>query len=220
VTEIAGTDPAATAALDDAGAPATITALRAQFPDGFVRSHAVCGQTVVFVTAARAHAILAWLQNDPAQHFDYLTDLTCVEYRDAERPLELVYQLRSLGRKADLRVKVQLNPDGPLDVSSVTDLWNAANWLEREAYDMFGVIFKGHSDMRRILMWEGYSEGYPLRKSFPLRGHWSRAEQTRQALQANPEAYYSIEELSIADAYHELPQDVKDRLVAAGRVLP
>jgi NADH-quinone oxidoreductase subunit C len=198
----------------------TIGALRAKFPDGVIRSHVVCGQTVVFVQNAKAHAMLEWLQTDPGQQFNYLTDITCVEYRDAERELEVVYQLRSLERKADLRVKIPLNPDGPLEVRSVIDLWSGADWLEREAWDMFGVKFKGHPDLRRILMWEGYSEGFPLRKSFPLRGHWSRAEQTRQALEANPEAYYSLEELSIAEAYHELPLDVRERLAKAGKVLP
>jgi NADH-quinone oxidoreductase subunit C len=117
-------------------------------------------------------------------------------------------------------VKILIDPQGPLDVQSVTDLWSGANWLEREAWDMFGVRFKDHPDLRRILMWEGYAEGFPLRKSFPLRGHWSRAEQTRQALDANPEAYYSLEELSIAEAYGELPADVRDRLAKAGKVLP
>jgi NADH-quinone oxidoreductase subunit C len=199
---------------------ATVTALRARFPDGFVRAVVMSGQTVVHVTKASAHAILEWLQQDPAQRFDYLTDLTCVEYRDPERPLEVVYQLRSLSRKADVRVKIPLDPQGPLDVQSVTDLWSGANWLEREAWDMFGVRFKDHPDLRRILMWEGYAEGFPLRKSFPLRGHWSRAEQTRQALDANPEAYYSLEELSIAEAYGELPADVRERLAKAGKVLP
>lgn len=198
----------------------TIQALGARFPDGLVRSVLTSGQTVVYVTKAGAHAILEWLQQDPAQRFEYLTDLTCVEYRDPERPLEVVYQLRSLSRRADLRLKIPLDPDGPLEVQSVIDLWNGANWLEREAWDMFGVRFKGHPDLRRILMWEGYAEGFPLRKSFPLRGHWSRAEQTRQALEANPEAYYSLEELSIAEAYHALPPDVLQRLAEAGRVLP
>lgn len=198
----------------------TVAALRAKFPDDVVRSHLVCGQSVVYVTNAQAHAILQWLQGDPEQAFNYLTDVTCVEYRDAERELEVVYQLRSLARKVDLRVKIALDPDGPLVVRSVVDLWSGADWLEREAWDMFGVRFKGHPDLRRILMWEGYAEGFPLRKSFPLRGHWSRAEQTRQALEANPEAYYSLEELSIAEAYHELPLDVRERLAKAGKVLP
>ena len=113
----------------------------------------------------------------------------------------MVYQLRALARRADLRVKVALDKAGPLEVRSVVDLWRGADWLEREVYDMFGVIFVGHPDLRRILMWETYAEGYPLRKDFPLRGHFSRAEQTRQALAANPEAHYSLEELSIADSY-------------------
>jgi NADH-quinone oxidoreductase subunit C len=109
-------------------------------------------------------------------------------------------------------VKALLPKDRPLALDSVVPLWAGANWLEREVYDMFGVTFRGHPDLRRILMWETYAEGYPLRKDFPLRGHFSRAEQTRQALAANPEAHYSLEELSIADAYDELPADVRERL--------
>ena len=153
----------------------------------------------------------------PEQRFDYLTDVTAVDYRDPELPLEVVYQLRSLTRKADLRVKVALDKREPLEVQSVYGLWRGADWLEREVYDMFGVVFTGHPDLRRILMWETYAEGFPLRKEFPLRGHFSRAEQTRQALAANPEAHYSLEELSIAEAYHELPKDMRDRLRAGER---
>ena len=75
-------------------------------------------------------------------------------------------------------------------------VYKGADWLERECYDMFGIGFAGHSDLRRILMWEQYKEGFPLRKDFPLRGRFSRSEQLRQALDANPEAKYSMEELS------------------------
>jgi NADH-quinone oxidoreductase subunit C len=140
-----------------------------------------------------------------------------VDYRDPERPLEVVYQLRALDRSTDLRVKVALEKRAPLEVRSVVDLWRGADWLEREVFDMFGVVFTGHPDLRRILMWETYAEGYPLRKDFPLRGHFSRAEQTRQALAANPEAHYSLEELSIADAFNELPADVRERLARGER---
>ena len=194
-----------------------VPALRAEFGPAIGRHFVSSGQTVVFVGPDRSHDVLAWLKDAPGQEFDYLTDVTAVDYRDPERPLEVVYQLRSLSRKADLRLKVALDKREPLRVRSVVDLWRGADWLEREVYDMFGVIFEGHPDLRRILMWETYAEGYPLRKDFPLRGHFSRAEQTRQALAANPEAHYSLEELSIADAYGELPKDVQERLARGER---
>ncbi|HEX2250805.1 MAG TPA: NADH-quinone oxidoreductase subunit C [Gemmatimonadales bacterium] len=190
----------------------SVAALRSAFGSSIERHFVSSKQTVVFVTRDRSHDVLAWLKETPEQEFNYLTDVTAVDYRDPERPLEVVYQLRSLGRKADLRVKVALDKRAPLEVRSVCDLWRGADWLEREVYDMFGVTFVGHPDLRRILMWETYAEGYPLRKDFPLRGHFSRSEQTRQALAANPEAHYSLEELSIAEAYGELPKDVQERL--------
>ena len=190
----------------------SVPALRQAFSDAVERAAVSCGDTVVYVHHDRAHDALAWLKTTPDQAFDYLTDVTAVEYRDPERPLEVVWQLRSLERKADLRVKVALDKAAPLEVPSVYDLWKGADWLEREVYDMFGVVFTGHPDLRRILMWETYAEGYPLRKDFPLRGHFSRAEQTRQALAANPEAHYSLDELSIAEAFHELPKDMRERL--------
>jgi NADH-quinone oxidoreductase subunit C len=195
----------------------SVAALRAEFGAGVTRHLVSCGDTVVYVDRERAHDVLAWLKDSPGQQFDYLTDVTAVEYRDPERQLELVWQLRSLARKADLRVKAELDKRGPLEVRSVYDLWRGADWLEREVYDMFGIAFTGHPDLRRILMWETYAEGYPLRKDFPLRGHFSRAEQTRQALAANPEAHYSMEELSIAEAFDELPADMRARLARGER---
>ncbi len=195
----------------------SVAALRSAFGSPIERHFVSSRQTVVFVARDRSHDVLAWLKETPGQEFNYLTDVTAVDYRDPERLLEVVYQLRSLGRKADLRIKVALDKREPLEVRSVCDLWRGADWLEREVYDMFGVTFVGHPDLRRILMWETYAEGYPLRKDFPLRGHFSRAEQTRQALAANPEAHYSLEELSIAEAYGELPKDMQERLARGER---
>ena len=191
--------------------------LRAQFGDAVERVEVSCGDTIVYIGRDRAHEILAWLKDTPGEQFNYLTDITAVDYRDPERPLEVVYQLRSLPRKADLRVKIALVDESNLEVPTVWDLWKGADWLEREVYDMFGVRFVGHPDLRRILMWETYAEGFPLRKDFPLRGHFSRAEQTRQALAANPEAHYSLEELSIAEAFGELPADMQERLARGER---
>ena len=189
-----------------------VPALRAEFGPAIERHLISCGDTIVYVSRDRSHEVLAWLKDAPGQAFDYLTDVTAVDYRERERPLEVVYQLRALARRADLRIKVALDKRQPLEIRSVVDLWLGADWLEREVYDMFGVVFTGHPDLRRILMWETYAEGHPLRKDFPLRGHFSRAEQTRQALAANPEAHYSLEELSIADAADELPAEMRERL--------
>lgn len=199
------------------GAAETAAALRERFGTAVLRVETSCGDTIVTVARGHGHAILAWLRDTPDEAFNYLTDVTAVDYRDPEHPLEVVYQLRSLGRRVDLRVKIPLRKTDPLEVASVTDLWKGADWLEREVYDLFGVTFTGHPDLRRILMWETYAEGHPLRKEFPLRGHFSRAEQVRQALAGNPEAHYSLEELSIAEAFHELPEDVRARLAQGER---
>ena len=172
-------------------------AIRDAFGDGVLRIEVVCDDTIVYVASDRAHAILAWLRDTPEQSFNYLTDITAVEYRDPEKPMEVVYQLRSLDRREDLRLKIELDPQGELRVDSVFDLWKGADWLEREVYDMFGIRFTGHPDLRRILMWESYAEGHPLRKDFPLRGHFSRAEQVRQALGLKPEEHYSDRELAL-----------------------
>ena len=195
----------------------SVDALRGAFGPAIRRAWVSCGDTIVSVEPARAHEILAWLKTTPGQGFDYLTDITAVDYRDPEHPIEVVYQLRSLARKADLRLKIELDRTEPLAVDSVFDLWKGADWLEREVFDMFGVTFRGHPDLRRILMWDTYAEGFPLRKDFPLRGNFSRAEQTRQVLAANPEANYSLEELSIADVFDELPEDMKRRLATGER---
>jgi NADH-quinone oxidoreductase subunit C len=175
----------------------------------------------VFVAKDRLLEAMRYLKDTPDQNYNYLVDVTAVEFRDRERPLEVVYFLRSLERKADVRIKVELNAAEELAVDSVYHLWHGADWLEREVYDMFGITFRGHPDLRRILMWETYAEGNPLRKSFPLRGRFSRAEQVRQALNANPEAHYSMEELSIAEAGGDLPEDMRERLKRGERgVIP
>jgi NADH-quinone oxidoreductase subunit C len=194
----------------------SVEALRRQFGPTIGRALVSCGDTIVYLDAARVREVLRWLKETPGQQYNYLVDVTAVEYRDPERPLEIVYELFSLDRHAQLRVKAELAKDA-LEIDSVVPLWNGANWLEREVYDMFGVTFRGHPDLRRILMWETYAEGHPLRKDFPLRGRFSRAEQVRQALGANPEAHYSMDELDIADAYHELPEDMRERLARGER---
>ena len=190
----------------------TAAALAERFGSAVVRTDVVWAETTVVVDPARVREIVEWLHDDPSQRYDYLSDVTAVEYRDFEQPLEIVWHLRSLPYRRFLRLKALLPKGKPFVVASVEPIYKSANWLERECYDMFGVRFEGHPDLRRILMWEQYKEGNPLRKDFALRGRFSRAEQLRQALAANPEARYSMDELSIADAFHELPEEMRKRL--------
>lgn len=186
-------------------------ALRERFGDAIVRSQVVWGETTVYLRPESVLEIVRWLHDDPSQRYEYLADVTAVEYRDDERPLEVVWHLRSLAHRRFLRLKAML-PKSRLTVPSVWPVYRGADWLERECFDMFGIHFEGHPDLRRILMWEQYREGYPLRKDFPLRGRFSRSEQLRQSLAQNPEARYSMEELTIADAFQDLPADMRQRL--------
>jgi NADH-quinone oxidoreductase subunit C len=206
--------PATLKKLSHRGEPAnpSAQALQQKFSDAIKRVEVIWGETVVYVHPSTVHDVIRWLHDDSSQLYDFLSDVTAVEYRDAEVPIEVVWHLRSLPFRRFLRVKAQIPKGQPLEIDSVYDIYRAADWLERECYDMFGIRFRGHPDLRRILMWEQYKEGFPLRKDFPLRGRFSRSEQLRQALAQNPEARYSMEELTIADAFAELPQDMLDRL--------
>ncbi len=167
----------------------SVTALREQFPGEVLRNavHAA-DEDVVYIDPARVVEVLRWLHDAPGQQYDHLADVTAVDYGGG-RPLEVVYQLWSIPHRRALRVKCELPVEG-LEIESVTAIWAGANWLEREVFDLFGVHFAGHPDLRRILMPDNYAEGHPLRKDFPLRGRFSRAEQTRRALTQDPEDYY------------------------------
>jgi NADH-quinone oxidoreductase subunit C len=187
-------------------------AVSAKFPGAVKRVDVVWGETTVYVDTARLKDIVQWLHDDPAHRYDFLADVTAVEYRDLGVPIEVVWHLRSLPYRRFLRLKVEQHKSDALEVDSVWSIYKAADWLERECFDMFGITFRGHPDLRRILMWEQYREGYPLRKDFPLRGRFSRAEQLRQALAANPEARYSMDEISIVEAFEDLPQEMRQRL--------
>jgi NADH-quinone oxidoreductase subunit C len=189
-------------------------ALQRQFGDAIRRVHVVRGETNVVIANERVLDIVRWLHDDPTQRYEYLSDVTAVEYRDPEQPLEVVWHLRSIAYRRFLRLKVELPRGVELAVPSVWSVYRGADWLERECYDMFGIRFEGHPDLRRLLMWEDYKEGYPLRKDFPLRGRFSRSEQLRQALAAAPEARYSMEELSVVDAFEDLPEEMRRRLKA------
>ena len=191
--------------------------IRERFPDAFVRAEVIWGETTVFVKTGPVQDIVRYLHDDSAEQYDYLSDVTAVEYRYLELPLQVVWHLRSLPYRRFLRLKTEIQKGDPLRVPSVYPIYRGADWLERECYDMFGVVFDGHPDLRRILMWEQYQEGFPLRKDFPLRGRFSRSEQLRQALAAQPESRYSMTELTIADAFEDPPLEMRQRLAGGDR---
>ena len=175
-----GPKPSETAAPEDRGLDPSkpsghpsVDALRDRFGEAVVRAEVMPGnenhsnQFVVYVRPERNHEILQWLRDDPAHRYAFLSDVTAVDFGKG-RPLEVVYNLFSLDNHLTLRVKCEL-PLTALEVRSVVDLWQCANWLEREVYDMFGIEFAGHPDLKRILMPDDW-EGYPLRKDSSIIG--------------------------------------------------
>jgi NADH-quinone oxidoreductase subunit C/D len=141
--------------------------LKKQFPDAVIDTSSFRGEETVVVQKEAILPICQFLAEDPALSFDFLTDICGVDYPDREKRFEVVYHLYSIGRKTRLRLKTAVGEGETL--STVESVWKAATWFEREAYDMLGITFEGHSDLRRILTWDGY-EGHPLRKDFPLKG--------------------------------------------------
>jgi NADH-quinone oxidoreductase subunit C len=187
---------AAAGVRGDASSHPSVAALRARFGSAILEHVVYAGdEHTVFIPAEQTRPVLRWLKEDEDQLYDYLQDLTAVDYGGG-RPLEVVYQLWSIQHKRSLRVKVALGLSA-LEIDSVVELWHTADWLEREVFDLFGIHFRGHPDLRRILMPENYAEGHPLRKDFPLRGRFSRAEQTRRALEMEVEDFYTPTELAV-----------------------
>ena len=134
-----------------------------------VTSHKVTvGELTLVVEAAEIVRVLTLLRDDPAWEFKILVDLCGVDWPERARRFDVVYHLLSLSKNRRLRVKVETDERTP--VPSVVSVYPAANWFERETFDMYGVVFAEHPDLRRILTDYGFS-GYPLRKDFPLTGY-------------------------------------------------
>jgi NADH-quinone oxidoreductase subunit C len=123
----------------------------------------------VIIERSSLREACALLRDDPACPFNYLSDVTCVDFYPAEPRFEVIYHLLSISQKERVRLKVRLHGDGPA-VESITSVWPAANFFEREVYDLFGVRFTGHPYLRRIQMPENW-EGHPLRKDYPVEGY-------------------------------------------------
>ena len=132
-------------------------------------------QLCVRVTPERLLEVMRFLRQDRRCMFEQLCDLTCIDYLNFPQARDrygVIYSLLSISKGHRLWVKCFVNDPNP-EVPSVTGIWWGAEWLEREVYDMFGVQFTGHPDLRRILTWDGF-DAYPLRKDYPLRGRGER----------------------------------------------
>jgi NADH-quinone oxidoreductase subunit C len=124
------------------------------------------GESTFVILAADLRAVAQFCRDDGS--FDYLLDITSVDNFGEEPRFEIVYELYSMALGSHLRLKVKVSEDQG-EAPTVSDIWPTANWHEREIYDMMGIRFAGHPDLRRILMWDGYPY-FPLRKEFPLEG--------------------------------------------------
>lgn len=157
-----------------------VAALSEQFPDidfapAPLLAPARDGQMCVRVPPQRLLEVMRFLRTDERCRFEQVSDVTCVDYLNFPNATDrygVVYMLLSLTHNHRLWVKCFANDPKP-EVPSVTSIWKGANWLEREVWDMFGVAFTGHPDLRRILTWEGFGS-HPLRKDYPLRGRGER----------------------------------------------
>jgi len=145
-----------------------LESLRAFRPDAILAAEESRGMPVIVVRKDHLVAVCEYLKNDPAMGFAMAIDITAVDFDRPEDRFEVVYHLYSLHRKAYVRLKVRVD-ESDLTVPTVTGVWASANWHERETFDMFGIRFTGHPDLRRMYMPEEF-EYHPLRKDFPLMG--------------------------------------------------
>ena len=142
-----------------------IELLKSRFPDAVLGTGSYRDQHWAAVPLDRLVEICEWLKRDESTAFDFLVDVTAVHWPDDPQPMELVYHMYSYARNDRLRIKTRSGERGP--VPTLSGIWESAVWNERETYDMFGIEFSGHPDLRRILMPDDYTE-HPLRKELPL----------------------------------------------------
>jgi NADH-quinone oxidoreductase subunit C len=140
--------------------------LKERFGVDIVAADSARDEETIVIARERTLDLMRALRDEEAFAFDFLADLTAVDWPARAPRFDVVYHLHSLKRGHRLRVKVATGEPDPW-VASVAGLWKSANWLERECYDMFGIRFEGHPDLRRILMYDSF-EGHPLRKDYPV----------------------------------------------------
>jgi len=144
-----------------------------QFPQDIIETHDFRGDETLIIRASALRAVAEFLKEMPRMDFNFLMDLTAVDYLSfaggrlpKEGRFEVVYHFFSLKHNHRIRIKVPVDDKNP-EVDSLCDLWASANWYEREVWDMFGIRFRGHPNLKRILMYEEF-QGHALRKDYPV----------------------------------------------------
>lgn len=203
----------------DASGHPLVAKLRDQVDGAVIEATEFLGQLSLRIDRSRIVEVCDALKRDEEVPFNYLSDLTCVHYPDQrEAPFEVVYNLYSISKNERVRLKVSVNGEG---VESVTSVWPAADWLEREVYDLFGVTFRNHPDLRRILLPPDW-EGHPLRKDYPLEfveNRWTEAHLPEftevQKEQLEQRRAYGLEILSVPQE-----REVRELFKSGKEVMP
>ncbi len=145
----------------------TVKKLREKFPSSILEVISFRGEVTIIVPKEEILSISKFLYTDPDLQYHLLTDLCGLDFFPQTPRFEVVYHLCSLKNNQRVRIRTKVGENE--SISSVESIWKVANWYEREAYDLFGILFENHPDLRRILLWDGF-EGYPLRKDYPTEG--------------------------------------------------
>lgn len=144
----------------------TVKRLKESFSHLLIETHSQHGDDTAVFKKEAVVSVAAFLKTETELDYNFLMDITAVDYLVRSPRFEVVYHFYSLSQNHRVRVKVQVT-ENDIVVPSITSLYSIANWMEREVYDMYGIVFSGHPDLRRILLYEGF-EGHPLRKDFPV----------------------------------------------------
>jgi len=150
--------------MDDHGSAVLRRLLEVQ-GEAVLETHARLGDATARLAPQRLVEVMRWLRDDPELAFDMLMDLTAVDYLGREPRFEVVMHLYSLSRGHRLLIKVAVT-EGEAELDSLCEIWPSANWMEREVFDLYGIRFRGHPDLRRILLYDSF-QGHPLRKDYP-----------------------------------------------------
>jgi NADH/F420H2 dehydrogenase subunit C len=142
--------------------------IQTQFPGHFIEAQEAFGELTVQIRRAGIVDVCRFLRDDPHLGFDHITDICSVDYPEDEERFEVIYHFCSIRNRNRIRLKARV-PEEDCIIDSITGLWHGANFLEREVYDMMGIRFKHHPDLRRILLTDDF-DGFPLRKDFPTEG--------------------------------------------------